>query len=106
MADGLNYSVWRDEHNAILEGLKNKRFLMTFSGGKDSIVMLRLAEKAFRPGRFPFPLVHIDTEHNFPEVIVIKEFHGNFLISEIKSIDVNTTVMLHKVDNTGIITYL
>ncbi|MDH4285605.1 MAG: sulfate adenylyltransferase subunit CysD, partial [Gallionellaceae bacterium] len=42
---------------------------LLFSGGKDSIVMLRLAEKAFRPAKFPFPLVHIDTEHNFPEVI-------------------------------------
>ena len=42
---------------------------LLFSGGKDSIVLLRLAEKAFRPGRFPFPLLHIDTEHNFPEVI-------------------------------------
>ena len=37
---------------------------MLFSGGKDSIVMLRLAEKAFRPGKFPFPLVHIDTENS------------------------------------------
>src|SRR5574340_1662763 len=45
---------------------------MLFSGGKDSIVMLRLAEKAFRPARFPFPLVHIDTEHNFPEVIATR----------------------------------
>ncbi|WP_394830576.1 sulfate adenylyltransferase subunit CysD [Pendulispora rubella] len=43
--------------------------VLLFSGGKDSIVMLRLAEKAFRPGKFPFPLLHIDTEHNFPEVI-------------------------------------
>ncbi|MCB1984203.1 MAG: sulfate adenylyltransferase subunit CysD [Burkholderiales bacterium] len=43
--------------------------VLLFSGGKDSIVLLRLAEKAFRPGRFPFPLMHIDTEHNFPEVI-------------------------------------
>src|SRR5688500_15099423 len=42
--------------------------VLLFSGGKDSIVLLRLAEKAFRPGRFPFPLMHIDTEHNFPEV--------------------------------------
>lgn len=46
---------------------------LLFSGGKDSIVMLRLAEKAFRPGRFPFPLVHIDTEHNFPEVIEFRD---------------------------------
>jgi sulfate adenylyltransferase subunit 2 len=46
---------------------------LLFSGGKDSIVMLRLAEKAFRPARFPFPLVHIDTEHNFPEVIAFRD---------------------------------
>ena len=42
---------------------------LLFSGGKDSICLLRLAEKAFRPGRFPFPLLHIDTGHNYPEVI-------------------------------------
>ena len=45
---------------------------LLFSGGKDSLVLLRLAEKAFRPGRFPFPLLHIDTEHNFPEVIAFR----------------------------------
>jgi sulfate adenylyltransferase subunit 2 len=47
--------------------------VLLFSGGKDSIVLLRLAEKAFRPGRFPFPLLHIDTEHNFPEVIAFRD---------------------------------
>ena len=41
---------------------------LLFSGGKDSVCLLRLAEKAFRPGRFPFPLVHIDTGHNYKEV--------------------------------------
>jgi sulfate adenylyltransferase subunit 2 len=46
---------------------------LLFSGGKDSIVLLRLAEKAFRPGRFPFPLLHIDTGHNFPEVIACRD---------------------------------
>ena len=46
---------------------------LLFSGGKDPIVMLRLAEKAFRPAKFPFPLVHIDTEHNFPEVIECRD---------------------------------
>ena len=46
---------------------------LLFSGGKDSIVMLRLAEKAFYPDRFPFPLLHIDTEHNFPEVIEFRD---------------------------------
>ena len=43
--------------------------VLLFSGGKDSIVMARLAEKAFWPGRIPFPLMHVDTGHNFPEVI-------------------------------------
>jgi len=46
---------------------------LLFSGGKDSLVLLRLAEKAFRPARFPFPLLHIDTEHNFPEVIAFRD---------------------------------
>ncbi|MDQ3850308.1 MAG: sulfate adenylyltransferase subunit CysD [Actinomycetota bacterium] len=47
--------------------------VLLFSGGKDSIVLLRLAEKAFRPGRFPFPLMHVDTGHNFPEVIAFRD---------------------------------
>ena len=47
--------------------------VLFFSGGKDSIVLLRLAEKAFRPARFPFPLLHIDTGHNFPEVIAFRD---------------------------------
>jgi sulfate adenylyltransferase subunit 2 len=46
-----------------------ERPVLLFSGGKDSIVLLRLAEKAFRPGGFPFPIMHVDTGHNFPEVI-------------------------------------
>src|SRR5205823_13388024 len=46
---------------------------LLFSGGKDSAVLLRLAEKAFRPGGFPFPLMHIDTGHNFPEVIAFRD---------------------------------
>ena len=46
---------------------------LLFSGGKDSICMLRIAEKAFRPGRFPFPLVHVDTGHNYGEVIEFRD---------------------------------
>lgn len=46
---------------------------LLFSGGKDSITLLRLAEKAFRPGRLPFPLLHIDTGHNFPEVLEFRD---------------------------------
>ncbi len=50
-----------------------ERPVLLFSGGKDSIVLLRLAEKAFRPGSFPFPLMHVDTGHNFPEVIEFRD---------------------------------
>ena len=50
-----------------------ERPVLLFSGGKDSIVLLRLAEKAFRPGRFPFPLMHVDTGHNFAEVIEFRD---------------------------------
>ncbi len=46
---------------------------LLFSGGKDSICLLRLAEKAFRPGRFPFPLLHVDTGHNYPEVFAFRD---------------------------------
>jgi sulfate adenylyltransferase subunit 2 len=50
-----------------------ERPVLLFSGGKDSIVLLRLAEKAFRPAPFPFPLMHVDTGHNFPEVIDFRD---------------------------------
>jgi len=50
-----------------------ERPVLLFSGGKDSIVLLRLAEKAFRPGKFPFPIMHVDTGHNFPEAIEFRD---------------------------------
>jgi sulfate adenylyltransferase subunit 2 len=50
-----------------------ERPVLLFSGGKDSIVLLRLAEKAFRPGGFPFPVMHVDTGHNFLEVIAFRD---------------------------------
>jgi sulfate adenylyltransferase subunit 2 len=56
-----------------------ERPVLLFSGGKDSIVLLRLAEKAFRPARFPFPVMHVDTGHNFPEVIAFR----NRVVAEI-----------------------
>jgi len=49
------------------------RPVLLFSGGKDSIVVLRLAEKAFWPGKIPFPVMHVDTGHNFPEVIAFRD---------------------------------
>lgn len=50
-----------------------ERPVLLFSGGKDSITLVRLAEKAFRPAKFPFPLLHIDTGHNFPETISFRD---------------------------------
>ena len=50
-----------------------ERPVLLFSGGKDSIVLLRIAEKAFRPAKFPFPVMHIDTGHNFPEVLEFRD---------------------------------
>src|ERR1022692_2055252 len=50
-----------------------ERPVLLFSGGKDSIVMLRLAEKAFWPAKIPFPVMHVDTGHNFPEVLEFRD---------------------------------
>jgi sulfate adenylyltransferase subunit 2 len=49
--------------------------VLLFSGGKDSIVMLRLAQKAFYPARVPFPVMHVDTGHNFSEVLELRDRH-------------------------------
>ena len=50
-----------------------ERPVLLFSGGKDSIVMLRLAEKAFYPAKIPFPVMHVDTGHNFEEVLAFRD---------------------------------
>jgi sulfate adenylyltransferase subunit 2 len=50
-----------------------ERPVVLFSGGKDSIILLRIAEKAFRPQKFPFPIMHVDTGHNFPEVLAFRD---------------------------------
>src|ERR1700683_3539415 len=50
-----------------------ERPVLLFSGGKDSIVLMRLAEKAFRPAPFPFPVMHVDTGHNFSEAIEYRD---------------------------------
>src|SRR4051812_21338479 len=72
-----------------------------FSGGKDSIVLLRLAEKAFRPGRFPSPLLHIDTGHNFAEVIEFRdrraaELGERLIVRPVEDSIRRGTVRLHK----------
>ncbi len=59
-----------------------ERPVMLFSGGKDSICMAHLARKAFYPGKIPFPLMHVDTEHNYPETIAYRD---NFVKNELKA---------------------
>jgi sulfate adenylyltransferase subunit 2 len=72
--------------------------VLLFSGGKDSIVVAHLALKAFHPGKFPFPLLHIDTEHNFPETINfrdkwVKEHGVNMIVKSVQtSIDTGRVV--------------
>src|SRR5210317_1463793 len=67
--------------------------VLLFSGGKDSIVMLRLAQKAFHPAKIPFPLMHVDTGHNFPETIefrdkLVEEIGANLIVRTVQeSID-------------------
>ncbi|MBL0218890.1 MAG: sulfate adenylyltransferase subunit CysD [Myxococcales bacterium] len=64
-----------DEAVHILRELaaERERPCLLFSGGKDSIVLVHLAQKAFRPARFPFPLLHVDTGHNFPETLAYRD---------------------------------
>ena len=68
-----------------------ERPALLFSGGKDSITMVHLARKAFAPGRIPFPLVHIDTGHNFPEAL---DFRDQL------AAEVNATLIVRKVEDT------
>lgn len=60
-----------------------ERPALLFSGGKDSIVMAHLAHRAFFPGRIPFPLIHIDTGHNFPETIAFRDDLVNKLSAQL-----------------------
>jgi sulfate adenylyltransferase subunit 2 len=81
---------------------ERERPVLLFSGGKDSLILLRLAEKAFRPGRFPFPVMHIDTGHNFPEALelrdrVMAELGERLIVAQVQdSIDAGRVV-----DETG-----
>jgi sulfate adenylyltransferase subunit 2 len=68
-----------------------ERPALLFSGGKDSITLVHLAKKAFAPGKIPFPLVHIDTGHNFPEALDFRDV----LVKKIKA-----TLIVRKVEDT------
>jgi sulfate adenylyltransferase subunit 2 len=78
-----------------------ERPVLLFSGGKDSVVLLRLAEKAFRPAGFPFPLMHIDTGHNFDEVIEFRdrrvaELGENLIVRGVEDSIARGTVVLRR----------
>ncbi|HUJ42497.1 MAG TPA: sulfate adenylyltransferase subunit CysD [Opitutaceae bacterium] len=65
-----------------------ERPVLMFSGGKDSLVMVRLAQKAFWPGRLPFPLLHVDTGHNFPETLefrdaLVRRVHARLIVRRV-----------------------
>ncbi len=62
-----------------------ERPVLLYSGGKDSVVMLHIAKKAFWPARLPFPVMHVDTGHNFPEVIEFRD-------SSVERLEVNLVV--------------
>ena len=77
--------------------------VLLFSGGKDSLCLLRIAEKAFRPGRFPFPLMHIDTGLNYPEVINFrdhktKELGERLIVASVEESMAKGTVVLKSTD--------
>lgn len=81
---------------------------LLFSGGKDSIVMVHLARKAFFPGKIPLPLLHIDTEHNFPEAIefrdqLAKDFSVNLVVRSVQdSIDKGRVKLRDKYESRNI----
>ena len=77
--------------------------VLLFSGGKDSLCLLRIAEKAFRPGRFPFPIMHIDTGHNYPEVINFrdlktKELGERLIVASVEESMAKGTVVFKSTD--------
>ncbi len=77
--------------------------VLLFSGGKDSICMLRIAEKAFRPGKFPFPLMHIDTGNNYQEVVQFRdkraaELGERLIVRSVEDSMARGTVVLKSVD--------
>lgn len=73
---------------------------LLFSGGKDSIVLVHLALKAFRPGKFPFPLVHIDTGHNFPEAIAFRDYLVNKIEEKLIVASVEESIIKYNLKET------
>jgi len=79
-----------------------ERPVLLFSGGKDSAVLLRLAEKAFRPGRFPFPVMHVDTGHDFDEVLEYRDKRMADLGEELLVASVQDSIDRGRVPDPGV----
>ncbi len=78
-----------------------ERPALLFSGGKDSIVLVHLALKAFRPGKFPFPFVHVDTGHNFPEAIQFRDYLANKIGENLIVASVEEAITKYNLKETG-----
>jgi sulfate adenylyltransferase subunit 2 len=78
-----------------------ERPALLFSGGKDSITLVHLAAKAFRPGKFPFPLVHIDTGHNFPEALAFRDELASRIGERLIVRNVGDTIQRRKLTEPG-----
>jgi sulfate adenylyltransferase subunit 2 len=78
-----------------------ERPALLFSGGKDSIVLVHLALKAFRPGKFPFPLVHVDTGHNFPEAIQFRDYVAEQIGEKLIVASVEDAIKKYNLKETG-----
>ena len=80
---------------------ESERPVLLFSGGKDSAVLLHLATKAFRPGRLPFPVLHVDTGHNFPEVLAYRDRQVAALGEELLVAPVQTSIDRGRIADPG-----
>jgi sulfate adenylyltransferase subunit 2 len=76
-----------------------ERPALLFSGGKDSICLVHLALKAFRPGKLPFPLVHIDTGHNFPEILEYRDNLAKIIDEKLIVRKVEDTIRVKKIND-------
>ncbi|HVC21923.1 MAG TPA: sulfate adenylyltransferase subunit CysD [Candidatus Dormibacteraeota bacterium] len=78
-----------------------QRPALLFSGGKDSAVLLRLAEKAFQPGPIPFPLLHVDTGHNFPETLEFRDLRVSQLGADLRVALVQDSIEQGRAEDPG-----
>ncbi len=101
MSELRHVQALEDEAVAIMREVaaQFRRPVLLFSGGKDSVVLLRLAEKAFRPAPLPFPIMHVDTGHNFPEVLEFRDRRLAELGEELLVVSVPAAIAAGRVED-------